>query len=201
MPTRFAFERYDPQSLQKLSEKQLRAEYSRLRSIARKRLERLGESEFSDTAAYRLNRNKYVPLVQIKNKSQLVNKLSALEAFLNARSSTVRGARGIETERIATLHEHGYTWVNKANLKEFGEFMQFLKARYPHVPSADEQELRALFRGYKVIRQQAISAEQVQTVFDRWQSEHRPDSYYLRPRWQEVPREVQRADLPEGWDL
>lgn len=199
---KLSFDRYDPQALNKHDVKELRREYSRLRSIARKRLERLETSEYNETAAYRLNRNKYVPLTQIRGKteedhSELVNKLSALADFVTARSSTVSGQRSIEKERIETLHEHGYTFVNKGNLREFGEFMQFLKARYPHVPSADETELRALFKGYKVIRAQAINAEQVQLIFDRWQNEQRPNSYYLRPQFREIPASDVYAQLPE----
>lgn len=197
MAVKYTFERYDPQSLRNRSEAELRKEYSRLRSIARKRLERLATSEYNESAAYRLNRFKFKALAEIKNENELINRLSAVVDFLSARGSSVSGQKAMEKERIETLHEHGYDFVNKGNLREFGEFMQFLKARYPHVPSADETELRILFKGYKVLRAQAINAEQVQMLFDRWQEETRPNSYYLRPTFREIPAEDVYYQLPE----
>lgn len=197
MAVKFSFERYDPQSLKKKSEKELRKEYSRLRSIARKRLERLETSEYNESAAYRLNRYKFKPLAEIKNENELRNRLSAVADFLKSKRSTVTGQRAIDKQIVKKLHEHGYKFVNKSNLKEFGQFMEFLKARYPHVPSADETELKELFTGYKVIRSQAINPEQVQTLFDKWQNETRPDSYYLRASFREIPPEDVLYQLPE----
>lgn len=197
MAVKYSFERYDPQSLKSKSEAELRKEYSRLRSIARKRLERLATSEYNETAAYRLNRFKFKVLAEIKNENELINRLSAVADFLNARGSTVSGQRAMEEERLKKLHKHGYTFVNKSNLRAFGEFMQFLKARYPHVPSADETELKLLYRGYKILRNQPITYEQIQHFFDRWQEETRPNSYYLRPSLREIPAEDIYNQLPE----
>ena len=101
-----------------------RREYQRLRRVAEKRLARLGASEFADSEAYRRNDGKFTPLSQVSNNRELGALLYDVRNFLDARRSSVTGQRAIIREQLETLHEHGYIFVNKSNLKEFGEFME-----------------------------------------------------------------------------
>lgn len=101
-----------------------RREYQRLRRIAEKRLARLGASEFADSEAYRRNVGTFTPLSQVSGNRELGALLYQVRNFLDARRSSVTGQRAIIREQLETLHKHGYTFVNKSNLKAFGDFME-----------------------------------------------------------------------------
>lgn len=120
---------YTPANLREKPMKEVRAEYSRLRSIARKRLNRLANSEFSGSQAYRMNRNLYVPLKDIKDGRTLYSKLTMLSRFIVAQQSTVTGQREIRDEIIAKLHKNNYTMVNESNFLDFLDFMEDFRAR------------------------------------------------------------------------
>lgn len=107
-----------------LTNKEMRAEYSRLRSIAQKRIANLRRVGYTDDNFYRYNVDRYVPLADIKNEKQLMQKLSDIANFLSSTKSSVRARRAKEREVIETLQEHGLTFINKNNINEFAEFME-----------------------------------------------------------------------------
>lgn len=109
------------------SEKDIRAEYSRLRDIAQKRLQRLGRSE-PESYAYRENVGAYAPARRLST-SQIVDLLPDLARFITARAGSVSGIRAIRKQTLETLHERGYDFVNARNLREFGEYMEDWRSR------------------------------------------------------------------------
>lgn len=191
------FESYTPGALSRMSERELRREYSRLRSVAKKSLERLKAGGFEKTTAYKLNVNRYVTLANVRNKKDLVNRLSDLSRFVSSRAHTVSGMKAIQAERIETLQGSGYTWVNKTNIAEFGNFMNYLKQLFPKHPSADPQTASTLFSGYRALRRQGLDPEQMQAMFTEWVQKNTPDSYLLRPAFTDIPAGL-RVKTP--WD-
>lgn len=107
-----------------MTEKQMISEYSRLRSIARKRLERFVGTEWVDTQQYRMNAERYKPVKEIKNKTELVALLSDVSRFVTARTGSVSGLQAQRRQSIQSLYEHGYTFVNRKNFKQFADFME-----------------------------------------------------------------------------
>lgn len=168
-----------PQQNAKIGEAAMRKEYSRLRSIARKRLERLSQSEFTDTAAYQLNKNHYPQLKNIRNTGELADRLSDLQRFLAAEGSTITGQRRIQQKRVEALQRHGFDFVNKNNLRLFGEFMEMLRALYPGRPS-DVPNLESEYRAYKTLRSTAYTPQQLQRLFENYMQRVHPDSLYLK---------------------
>ena len=112
-----------------LSDKEIRAEYSRLRSIARKRLERFEGTEWVDTQVYKFNHGKYIPVKDIKNKTQMVSLLAEVARFVTAESGSVSGLARTRSRNVATLHEHGYTFVTRTNYRDFADFMEEYRIR------------------------------------------------------------------------
>lgn len=108
-------------------EREIRAEYSRLRDIAQKRLQRLGRSE-PDSYAYRENVGAYAPARGLTT-AQIVDLLPDLARFITARAGSVSGIRAIRRQTLQTLHERGYDFVNARNLREFGEYMEDWRSR------------------------------------------------------------------------
>jgi hypothetical protein len=128
--TKFTFpiSSYQPQALQEgFSEKELRREYSRLRSVARKRLERFAGTEWEDTSVYRYNKGRYKPVAQVTSKTELSHLLSDVAKFLSAAGGSVTGQKEIRDKAIATWHDKGYDWINKDNYAAFARFLEFAR--------------------------------------------------------------------------
>lgn len=119
---------------------QVRAEYARLRAIAQKRLKSLAIYE-PESYAYRHNVDRYAPTKALTTE-QARAALPELARFIAAKTGTVAGIRRQRTLAVKTLREHGYTGISKANLREFGEFMEhYREKKLTHVlssPSAVE---------------------------------------------------------------
>lgn len=112
------------------TEKELRAEYSRLRAIANKRIARLESSEFSGTAAQiiRYNKGKYVPLKDVASKEELTFLLKDVSKFVTSGSTTVSGQRGIRKKTIESLRAAGFEDIDESNYEEFGKFMEYMRS-------------------------------------------------------------------------
>ena len=113
-----------------LTPEEMRAHYSYLRTIANKRLSRFKGSEFEDSSSYTKNKDKFVLLSKINNERELRYRLYELNKFIRAESSSVTGLKRIRNRAIETAHERGMTWLNKSNIKQFGEYMDFLRSKY-----------------------------------------------------------------------
>lgn len=113
---------YTPYYLKQKDDKALRKEYSRLRSIYRKRWERLQNSEFAKSQTIR-HYGKLPPIKDIKDKRQLVQALAETYSFLS-KDISITTLRKRKKQTIKTLHEHGYDFVNTENYESFGDFME-----------------------------------------------------------------------------
>lgn len=102
--------------------KAIREEYSRLRSIARKRLERLERLE-PDSYAYRHNVGVYKPLKEL-TQTEVIKLLPELAQFIAAKTGTVTGIRAARLKAIEKLQEHGYEQINESNYKTFASWME-----------------------------------------------------------------------------
>ena len=113
-----------------LTPEEMRRHYSYLRTIANRRLSKFVGSEFEDAKSYVKNKDRFVPLKQIKSERELRYKLYELNKFIRAKSSSVTGLIRIRNRTIQTLRENGITFVNRKNIKQFGEYMDYLRAKY-----------------------------------------------------------------------
>lgn len=125
-------EAYYPEALQSgtLTPAEMRSHYSYLRHIANRRLQNFVGSEFEDAQSYIKNVGKFVPLSEINNERELMFKLYEVNKFVRARSSSVTGLKQIRNETIETLHDKGITWINKSNIKDFGDYMEYMRTKY-----------------------------------------------------------------------
>lgn len=133
------------------TEAEVRKEYSRLRSIARKRLERLKKAGFDDTQIYKNNVTNLKPLSELKgeeNEEELHRRLAKLARFIHAETSTVTGQRDLIEKSLDTLHENGYTFVTKENFKRFTEFMEFSR-QYKKGRMRDSERVAEAFNIYE----------------------------------------------------
>lgn len=111
-------------------EREVRAEYARLRRIAQNRLRRLEQTGNVETDLYNRFKKGFPVLSDIKTKRQLVYNLSDLATFIESPYSTPRGIEAVTKKTVESLNARGYTFVNSSNLKLFGEFMELARSTY-----------------------------------------------------------------------
>lgn len=106
-----------------------RAEYSRLRKIAAKRIKRLGEV-YPQSMTYQRYKNAAQPLPRNASESTVYKALYDAAHFLSLQGSSVTGQRAGRKAAIERLHEQGYTGINESNFDAFDEFMRKYRQHY-----------------------------------------------------------------------
>ena len=130
----FAPWEYNPQALENRSERELRREYSRLRSIAKKRLDRLMASEFADSQAVAYNAGLYIPLAAVQSRSELTHLLTDLARFITSEQSTITGQRAIVNRLVQTWQgDKGFTFVNAGNVRSWVRFLDYVQSEEGYV--------------------------------------------------------------------
>lgn len=163
-PTQYVWQdlEYTPYYLNKHTVAELRKEYSKLRSIVRKRQERLEQSEFAELAEVK-HYGKLPPVAQIKNKQQLVYALAEAKRFLNKDISITRFKRERKA-MIAKLNDNGYDFVTKQNFLSYVTFMETMRtiAQNMHF---DSEPIADLFESVTTGK---IPASKVQKWFEKF---------------------------------
>ena len=115
---------YSPSDLRGVDEKELRKEYTQMRDIAQKRLERLiKEDPDNKTVAY--HPEGFKKLADIKSASELRLALSELSRFINTPSSTIAGQKKINDAREKVLSDNGFL-TGKESKEEKKALMRFV---------------------------------------------------------------------------
>ena len=109
---------FTPWQIGQLTNKQIRQEYSRLRSTANKRLSRLQEAGLGSRGGYRF------PVLKGRSNEQIAADLADVSRFLRDPRTTVTGEREFVKKEIGMLHERGYDFVNRTNFYDFIDFME-----------------------------------------------------------------------------
>lgn len=157
---------YTPEGAYWANDADLRAEYSRLRSIAQKRISRIKGTEFEQSAIFKENRHGFLTVKQAQAQDVLVDELMSIRRFLLETTSTLTGARERKAKILNTLNERGYTFVNSENYWEYTQFMDFadsmLKGTYYSSDFVND-----LFEKFE---SQGSSLEQMKRWFTNWMS-------------------------------
>lgn len=105
--------------------KEVRQEYSRLRSIYRKRYERLIASKYSDIGLVKERPiSRYKPIRQIGSNYELYHLLSELATIVSS-DITVSGLKKREKEKIGHINDvFGVGLKSHEDLLNFGKFME-----------------------------------------------------------------------------
>lgn len=108
--------------------KEIRAEYSRMRDAAQKRLQRLDKSEFSESKAALMHPFGFPKLKEIDERD-LPKAMNELYRFLRAKTSTVYGQREAKEKTIekfnkAGFDKEGFDLHDPENFKNFINVME-----------------------------------------------------------------------------
>ena len=107
--------------------KSTRKEYSRLRSIWKKRYERLMKSEYKNSSLVQDRPiTRYPKLSEIRTDREVQYLLSELGAIIGGEYTSVEGLKKLDKERIEKLNDkwEGLNLKTRDDLKIFGEFME-----------------------------------------------------------------------------
>jgi hypothetical protein len=123
-----------------LTPQEMIKEYNRLRKIANARLERMKNSEYSDSQVLGYNYGMYTTVGKMLggkkakdvteseiSSSELPYKLEKLSRFITAKRGTLTGQREIRRQAVETLHDRGYEFVTEKNYNQFVEFLNDFK--------------------------------------------------------------------------
>ncbi len=144
-----------------------RAEYSRLRSAAVKRLQRLSQSEGRLYSAYRMyGKEGFSPLPKDATPAEVGRALADVYHFLEMKTSSLKEIRTSQKKALETLNARGYTFLNKSNIREFGEFME--SARQQKVVSSNRGGSPVIVELYETAKRLSLPPEKIQRNFSEW---------------------------------
>ena len=145
-------------------DKTIKAEYNRLRRIANSRLERLSKSEFSNSEYLKQFKGGFKSVSKYSNMAELRAGLAEAARFVSAKTSSVTGQRDYRKTALQTLHERGYTFVNKSNFVEFGRFMEAWRAD----KEAQSYGSVAATELYEQVKKKKLDVEEVKEKFEQY---------------------------------
>ena len=149
------------------TEREKRAEYTRMRDIAQKRIKRMQKSEWSNTEWAKRYSDGWKKLKDIKNAAELDNAIADIHHFLEMKQSRVSGFNEIREKNIKKLHASGYDFVNKKNWRAFAQFMDQAKSAAAAVVY-DSKDAALFYEEIAEKKDNKMSAADVEKAFKSW---------------------------------
>lgn len=174
---------YTPQGAKQLPPAELRKEYSRLRSIAVKRLKNFEGTKYTNTNLYEKYADSFDILKNIKSDTELRYALTNVHHFLTLKSSTISGYKQINKVIVSRYAEAGYDFVNTDNIFLFQQFVETIKARYgqhlKYLPTVGElfEEAEKGFAA-DIEKEKNIPPEMLKEAFNAWLQKQDLQEYY-----------------------
>ena len=103
--------------------------------------------------------------------SEVGRALADVYHFLEMKTSSIGSIRASQRNAIKTLNERGYGFINKGNIREFGEFME--AARQQKVVSDNRGGSPTIVELYETVKRLQMPPEQVQRRFAYWLSKRK----------------------------
>ena len=181
----------NPRTISKMSEKELRKVISTLRSTARKRYERLSQQGFYNLPMKTFSKNspnkkQVLPTVKGMDKITLRNEYKRYARFLNAKTSTIEGAK--KSERQSKEFIESISGRNDFTDSEMNEIFSMadrlnLTDEISHIMSSSDK-VTAVIEEYHPNRSREEilekARERVQERYELQQAESIPPSHFYK---------------------
>lgn len=157
---------YTPNKISRMSEKAVRKAYTELRKIANKRAKRLESSGIESVYS-----GVYAPTIaQLGDIESIRGALADVSRRLRDKRSSITGQKEYARNMLQTFHEHGYDFVTEKNLKTFGEYMEWARAR----SGANDRVFKSdkVAELFEQTEKKKISVEVLKRNFDRYLEEY-----------------------------
>lgn len=155
---------YTPRGWMYVEPSAIKKEYQRLRKVAIERLRKLKKAGYADSDIYRRFRTAFPAYSKIKTNTALGIHLADVRHFLGLETSTVGGMHKLENKIIQRLHESGYTFINKDNLRAFGAFMDAVRSKYSGLIYGSDQVVDLFGAAYE----KGLDPAQLLKDFEYW---------------------------------
>lgn len=163
---------YNPRQLSQIDDATLRKEYTRLRDIAQKRLQRLGASEVSKNSSIYVSNVGAFPTIKQMGGTVNKYKLIKLARFVANPMSTVKGQKENIANTVKSLRASGITSVTKENIADYGAMMEYIRALgYDVMLYAAQSDRREKINLY--------GSEFFNELFDIWRNDDNPEEAVL----------------------
>ena len=146
-----------------IPEKEIKKEYTRLRDILNKRIQRINKSDFAGQGIAGQFPQGLPKLADIAPED-LPYLLQQAATALNSRSGSLKGLQMRQSETVQSLRERGYTNIDESNIRQFARFMEESRDRgLEKIYGSD-----AIAEMYDSLVAIGVSPESVMTDFKWW---------------------------------
>lgn len=144
--------------------RELRKLYTELRDIANKRIKRAQKAGHEQDLVIRQGAKKIPKISEIRTEAELRYRIGETAMFLENPLSTISGIERLEAKKLATLSRHGYDFVNEGNLRDFGRFMEWVRANY----SDRLYDSDTVAKLYKTVTKGGFTTRAIKQMFDAY---------------------------------
>lgn len=144
------------------SVKDLKKIYTELRDIARKRIKRAQAAGYGNNLVIRQGAKKIPKISEIRSDAELRYRIGETAMLLENPQSTLTGIQRLEDKKLATLHRHGYDFINEGNLQDFGRFMEWVRANYSDMLFDSDLVVKL----YKTVTLGGFTVRAIKQMFD-----------------------------------
>ena len=106
-----------------IPQNEIKKEYTRLRDILNKRIQRINKSDFAGQGIAGQFPQGLPKLAEIAPED-LPYLLQQAATALNSRGGSLKGLQMRQSEMVKSLRERGYTNINNSNIEDFARFME-----------------------------------------------------------------------------
>lgn len=111
-----------------IPQNEIKKEYTRLRDILNKRIQRINKSDFAGQGISGQFPHGLPKLAEIAPED-LPYLLQQAATALNSRSGSLKGLQMRQSETVKSLRERGYTNIDDSNIRQFASFMDEARDR------------------------------------------------------------------------
>lgn len=148
-----------------------RAEYRKIRNAALNRIRKLERAGYGDTETVQRARRVFEAQPRNLTQDEAAQRLPDAARFITAARGTVGGMREIERKTANTFRDRGLKFVNRRNVRQFTEFLEWLGTSKVNEMFGSEQVAERVPReGDKEKR--GVKVKDIQQMFQTWLREN-----------------------------
>ena len=131
-------------SAKMFTEKEARAEYSRLARLANARIATMQRRGYGNAAVLKDYPATFAPAGGA-NEKQIRKRLQEVAHFMSLKTTSYTGARAARKKTVETLRANGYDFITMDNVEAFGRFMGAANDHYGNRHAYDSEQIADIF--------------------------------------------------------
>lgn len=154
------------------AEELFRKEYTQLRAMVNKRIQR------AKASGYQTNMGYFPKLKDIPHREAFAKELAQIREYAENPLSTARGRRERESDIVNVLQERGFENINRKNFKQFKNFMKAMENKYKaETPDGkkkfyDSDKPAEFFDSLEFNKQTETKIDDLMDMYETWKNLH-----------------------------